>query len=129
MFAVIKTGGKQYKVATDDVITIEKLAGEAGSTIVFDTGLMLVNEAGTQVGAPTIAGAVVTGEVVEQTRSKKSISFVKRRRQNSKRKKGHRQELTVVRIVALGASSGEAKPKKAAKPKAPKAEVSAEAAA
>jgi large subunit ribosomal protein L21 len=129
MFAVIKTGGKQYKVATDDVITIEKLAGEAGSNIVFDTVLMLVNEAGTQVGAPTIAGAVVTGEVVEQTRSKKSISFVKRRRQNSKRKKGHRQELTVVRIVALGASAGEAKPKKAAKPKAPKAEVSAEAAA
>ena len=129
MFAVIKTGGKQYKVATDDVITIEKLAGEAGSTIVFDTVLMLVNEAGTQVGAPTIAGAVVTGEVVEQTRSKKSISFVKRRRQNSKRKKGHRQELTVVRIVALGASAGESKPKKAAKPKAPKAEVSAEAAA
>ena len=129
MFAVIKTGGKQYKVATDDVITIEKLAGEAGSTIVFDMVLMLVNEAGTQVGAPTIAGAVVTGEVVEQTRSKKSISFVKRRRQNSKRKKGHRQELTVVRIVALGASAGEAKPKKAAKPKAPKAEVSAEAAA
>jgi large subunit ribosomal protein L21 len=129
MFAVIKTGGKQYKVATDDVITIEKLVGEAGSTIVFDTVLMLVNEAGTQVGAPTIAGAVVTGEVVEQTRSKKSISFVKRRRQNSKRKKGHRQELTVVRIVALGASSGEAKPKKAAKAKAPKAEVSAEAAA
>ena len=110
MFAVIKTGGKQYKVATDDVITIEKLAGEAGSTIVFDAVLMLVTEAGTQVGAPTIAGAVVTGEVVEQTRSKKSISFVKRRRQNSKRKKGHRQELTVVRIVALGASSGEAKP-------------------
>ena len=129
MFAVIKTGGKQYKVATDDVITIEKLAGEAGSTIVFDTVLMLVNEAGTQVGAPTIAGAVVTGEVVEQTRSKKSISLVNRRRQNSKRKKGHRQELTVVRIVALGASAGEAKPKKAAKPKAPKAEVSAEAAA
>jgi large subunit ribosomal protein L21 len=129
MFAVIKTGGKQYKVATDDVITIEKLAGEAGSNIVFDTVLMLVHEAGTQVGAPTIAGAVVTGEVVEQTRSKKSISFVKRRRQNSKRKKGHRQELTVVRIVALGASAGEAKPKKAAKPKAPKAEVSAEAAA
>jgi len=129
MFAVIKTGGKQYKVATDDVITIEKLAGEAGSTIVFDTVLMLVNEAGTQVGAPTIAGAVVTGEVVEQTRSKKSISFVKRRRQNSKRKKGHRQELTVVRIVALGASAGEVKPKKAAKPKASKAEVSAEAAA
>jgi len=129
MFAVVRTGGKQYRVAAGDKIAVEKLAGEAGSTIVFDTVLMLVNEAGTQVGAPTIAGAVVTGEVVEQTRSKKSISFVKRRRQNSKRKKGHRQELTVVRIVALGASAGEAKPKKAAKPKAPKAEVSAEAAA
>ena len=125
MFAVIKTGGKQYKVATDDVITVEKLAGEAGATIVFDTVLMLVDDKGTQIGAPTIAGAVVTGEVVEQTRSAKSISFHKRRRQNSKRKRGHRQELTVVRIVALGAASGEAKPKKAAKPKAPKAEDSA----
>jgi large subunit ribosomal protein L21 len=129
MFAVIKTGGKQYKVATDDVITIEKLDGEAGSTVVFDTVLMLVNEAGTQIGTPAIEGAVVTGEVVEQTRSKKSISFVKRRRQNSKRKKGHRQELTKVRIVALGAAAGGAKPKKAAKPKAAKSEESAEAAA
>ena len=125
MFAVIKTGGKQYKVATDDVITVEKLAGEAGEAVVFDTVLMLVDETGTQIGSPSIAGAVVTGEVVEQTRSAKSISFHQRRRQNSKRKRGHRQELTVVRIVALGASSGAAKPKKAAKQKAPKAEDSA----
>ena len=125
MFAVIKTGGKQYKVATDDVITVEKLAGEAGEAVIFDTVLMLVDDKGTQIGSPSIAGAVVTGEVVEQTRSAKSISFHKRRRQNSKRKRGHRQELTVVRIVALGAASGAAKPKKAAKPKAPKAEDSA----
>ena len=126
MLAVIKTGGKQYKVATDDVITVEKLAGEAGEAVVFDTVLMLVDDKGTQIGAPSIAGAVVTGEVVEQTRSAKTISFHKRRRKNSKRKRGHRQELTVVRIVALGAASGEAKPKKAAKPKAaPQAEDTA----
>jgi large subunit ribosomal protein L21 len=124
MFAVIKTGGKQYKVAAEDVIKIEKLNLEAGETVTFDEVLMLVDEAGTKIGAPTVPGAVVTGEVVEQTRSKKTIHFVKRRRQNSKRKKGHRQELTVVRIVALGAVVGEAKPKaaRATKAKAVEAE-------
>jgi large subunit ribosomal protein L21 len=129
MFAVIKTGGKQYKVAADDVITIEKIAGDAGATVTFDQVLMLSDEAGTQVGAPTLPGVVVTGEVVEQTRGAKTIHFVKRRRQNSKRKKGHRQELTVVRITALAGAAGTAKPKKAAKAKAPKAEASEEAAA
>lgn len=129
MFAVIKTGGKQYKVAADDVITIEKIAGEAGAAVTFDQVLMLADANGTQVGAPTLPGVVVTGEVVEQTRGAKTIHFVKRRRQNSKRKKGHRQELTVVRITALGGAAGDAKPKKAAKAKAPKAEAAPEAAA
>ncbi len=129
MFAVIKTGGKQYKVAAEDVITIEKIPGEAGSAVTFDQVLMLVDAAGTQVGAPMLPGVVVSGEVVEQTRSAKTIHFVKRRRQNSKRKKGHRQELTVVRITALNGTAGTAKPKKAAKAKAPKAEAADEAAA
>lgn len=126
MFAVIKTGGKQYKVAANDKLKIEKLEGEPGSSITFSEVLMIDAE----VGAPTLKGAVVTAEIMEQTRSAKSISFVKRRRQNSKRKKGHRQELTVVRIDGIY-KAGEA-PKavaKTAKPKAEKAEAPAKKAA
>jgi large subunit ribosomal protein L21 len=101
MFAVIKTGGKQYKVAAEDVITIEKLPANEGDVVAFESVLMLFTEGGTEVGSPTVAGATVAGQVLEQTRSRKTISFVKRRRQNSKRKKGHRQELTVVRITDI----------------------------
>jgi large subunit ribosomal protein L21 len=108
MFAVIKTGGKQYKVAAKDVITVEKLAGEAGETVAFEDVLMLVADSGTQFGAPTVPGVTVAGEVVEQTRGPKTISFKKRRRKNSKRKKGHRQDLTVVRITEI--LTGGAKP-------------------
>jgi len=108
MFAVIKTGGKQYKVAAEDVITIEKLPAEPGEVVAFETVLMVVTDGGTEVGSPTVSGATVAGEVLEQTRSKKTISFVKRRRQNSKRKKGHRQELTIVRITDI--LTGGAKP-------------------
>jgi large subunit ribosomal protein L21 len=125
MFAVIKTGGKQYKVAANDVITIEKLPANAGEAISFDQVLMLVSDSGTEVGAPTVAGATVAGEVVEQTRGPKSISFKKRRRQNSKRKRGHRQELTVVRITEILAAG--AAPAAAAKKKAPARKPKAEA--
>ncbi|WP_075214105.1 50S ribosomal protein L21 [Mongoliimonas terrestris] len=104
MFAVIKTGGKQYKVAENDVLKIEKLEAEAGSTITFGEVLMVSGEAGVNVGAPVVAGASVTAEVVEQTRGPKVISFKKRRRQNSKRKRGHRQLLTVVRITGITAA-------------------------
>jgi large subunit ribosomal protein L21 len=100
MFAVIKTGGKQYKVAANDVITVEKLLGEPGDTIAFETVLMLGGET-TVVGSPTVEGATVAGEVMEQARGPKVISFKKRRRQNSKRKKGHRQHLTIVRITDI----------------------------
>lgn len=103
MFAVIKTGGKQYKVAPNDVLEIEKLDLEAGATVTFDEVLMVSGEAGVSVGAPIVAGAAVTAEVVEQTRGPKVISFKKRRRQNSKRKRGHRQDLTVVKITAISA--------------------------
>jgi len=99
MFAVIKTGGKQYRVSKDDVIAVEKLAGEAGSAIVFDEVLVL----GTQVGAPRVANATVTGEVIRQFRDDKKIIFKKRRRKHYRRRNGHRQHLTLVKITAVGA--------------------------
>lgn len=102
MFAVIKTGGKQYKVAADDVFTVEKLEAEAGETIRFEEVLMLGGEDGVTVGAPRVAGAAVEATVVEQTRGPKTISFKKRRRKHSsKRRRGHRQDLTLVKIVAI----------------------------
>ncbi len=105
MFAVIKTGGKQYRVAAEDVVTVGKLAGEPGASITFDTVLMVTGDGGTQVGAPSVAGVTVTGEVVEHTRGEKVIAFKKRRRQNSRRKRGHRQDYTVVRITGIAKSA------------------------
>ena len=98
MFAVIKTGGKQYKVAAEDKITVMTLPGAAGDSVVFENVLMLVSGDATEIGAPFVAGASVTGEIVSQERGPKVIAFKKRRRQNSKRKRGHRQDLTVVQI-------------------------------
>jgi len=83
MFAVIKTGGKQYRVAADDVLTVEKLAGEAGDVIEFAEVLMVGEGAGATIGAPFVEGALVTAEVVEHGRARKVIAFKKRRRQNS----------------------------------------------
>ncbi len=97
MFAVIKTGGKQYKVAKNDVIVVEKLAGEAGETVTLDEVLMV----GDKIGAPTVAGASVSATVVDQTKGDKVIVFKKKRRQNYRRKKGHRQQLTVLRITDI----------------------------
>lgn len=97
MFAVIKTGGKQYKVAQDDVIAIEKLGSEAGETVTFDTVLMV----GDKVGAPIVDGASVTGEVLKQFRDDKVIVFKKKRRQNYRRKNGHRQHKTLVKITGI----------------------------
>ena len=99
MFAVIQTGGKQYKVAKDDVIRVERLAGDAGSEVVLDQVLMV----GEKVGAPTVSGASVTATVVAQARGPKLIIFKKRRRQNSRRKNGHRQDLTILRITDIAA--------------------------
>ncbi|MCB1503403.1 MAG: 50S ribosomal protein L21 [Hyphomicrobiaceae bacterium] len=101
MYAVIKTGGKQYRVAKDDIITIEKLDGEAGASLEFGEVLMVGEGTSVKVGAPTVAGAKVTGELVEQTRGPKVIAFKKRRRKNSRRKRGHRQDLTKVRITSI----------------------------
>ncbi|MBB5536698.1 50S ribosomal protein L21 [Rhizobium giardinii] len=121
MFAVIKTGGKQYRVAANDVVTIEKLDGVAGDKIEFTEILMVGVGADATIGAPFVEGAVVSAEVVEQGRAKKVIAFKKRRRQNSKRTRGHRQHQTTVRILDIAAAG---KAKKASK----KSEVAAEAA-
>src|SRR6516225_2202324 len=98
MFAVLKTGGKQYKVAKDDVIEIERQPGEAGQQVVFDQVLMLGDSASATAGAPLVAGASVAATLLEQVKGDKVIVFKKRRRHNYRRKRGHRQLLTVVRI-------------------------------
>ena len=101
MFAVIKTGGKQYKVAAEDRIVVMTLPGEAGTAVTFDEVLSFSGEGTTELGAPFVAGASVAAEIVEQKRGPKVIAFKKRRRKNSRRKRGHRQDLTVVRITEI----------------------------
>lgn len=116
MFAVIKTGGKQYRVAANDVLTIGNLAGEVGDTIEFGEILALGEGESVEIGAPFVSGARVTAEVVKQGRAAKVIAFKKRRRQNSRRKRGHRQHETTVRITdILAAGAKPAKKAKAAK--------------
>ncbi len=133
MFAVIRTGGKQYKVAKNDVISVEKLPGEAGETIALDQVLMLVDGEAMSVGAPLVEGARVEATIVEQTRGPKIIVFKKKRRKNYRRKRGHRQDVTVLRITGIeGAGAKPAKAKKAAaakpeKPSKPAAAKSAKA--
>jgi large subunit ribosomal protein L21 len=126
MFAVLKTGGKQYKVAVNDVVTLEKLPAEAGAAIEFDTVLMLGGET-VMVGAPFVDGATVKAEVLEQMLGPKVISFKKRRRKHSsQRKRGHRQQLTRVRITDIVAAGKATKP--TAKPAADPAPDSGSAA-
>jgi len=115
MFAVIKTGGKQYRVAAEDVLKIEKVKGEPGEIVQFGEVLVVAGEAVT-LGAPTVAGASVAAEVLEQGRGPKVIAFKKRRRKNSRRKRGHRQEFTLIRITEILTDG--AKPTKTARPKA-----------
>jgi large subunit ribosomal protein L21 len=126
MYAVIRTGGKQYRVAPDDVIEIEKVAGEAGEIVQFGEVLMLGGDK-PQVGTPLIDGASVAGQVIEQKRGEKVIVFKKKRRKNYRRKRGHRQHLTAVRITEI--LTGGKKPSKtaAAKPAPAKKEEKAEA--
>jgi large subunit ribosomal protein L21 len=126
MFAVLKTGGKQYRVAKDDVIHIERLPGEAGSQILFDQILLVGEGANATAGSPLVAGASVAGTLLEQRLADKVIIFKKRRRHNYRRKRGHRQPLSLVRIDEIltdGAKpsprkEAEAKPAKPAKAKA-----------
>src|SRR3954469_22413964 len=103
MFAVVRTGGKQYKVANGDIIRVEKLAGEAGQSIQLDEVLLISDNGATTIGTPVVAGAAVTAEVVAQDRGPKIIVFKKKRRQNYRRKNGHRQDLTVLRITGITA--------------------------
>jgi large subunit ribosomal protein L21 len=97
MYAVIKTGGKQYRVAPDDVLTIEKIEGDAGAKVEFGEVLMIGGDS-PKIGSPLVSGAKVVAELVEHTRGPKVIAFKKRRRKNSRRKRGHRQDLCKVRI-------------------------------
>ena len=113
MFAVIKTGGKQYHVAADDVIEVATLSGAPGDAVTFDEVLIVTGDGGVQVGAPTVGRATVAATIVEHARGPKVIAFKKRRRKNSRRKRGHRQDLTVVRITGInadGSARGEAAP-------------------
>ncbi len=131
MYAIIKTGGKQYRVAPEDVITVEKLAGEPGETVVISEVLMVADGDGVQVGAPFVEGASVACELVEQTRGPKIIIFKKKRRKHYRRRKGHRQDLTVLKVTEIltggkKPSGKKAAPKKAAKPAAAKAEKKAD---
>ncbi|MGK7865275.1 50S ribosomal protein L21 [Falsiroseomonas sp. E2-1-a4] len=103
-YAVIRTGGKQYRVTPDAVLTVEKLEAEPGATITFHDVLALGSDDGLTLGAPTVPGATVTAVVEGQTRGDKVIIFKKRRRKNSRRKNGHRQMQTVLRISAIAAA-------------------------
>lgn len=103
MFAVIRTGGKQYRIAPEQVLKVEKLAAEPGATVTFTEVLALGTEGGLTLGAPTIAGASVTATVIAQDRQKKIIVLKKRRRKNSRRRKGHRQPVTVLRVASISA--------------------------
>lgn len=104
MFAVMKTGGKQYKVASGDILRVEKLAAAAGETVQFNEILMI----GDTIGAPMIDGAAVQAEVIDQIKGDKTINYVRRRRKHSsKRTKGHRQQLTLVKVTEILATGGD----------------------
>ncbi|WP_157018441.1 50S ribosomal protein L21 [Mesorhizobium xinjiangense] len=120
MFAVIKTGGKQYRVAAEDVLKIEKISGEVGDIVQLDTVLAFGEGDKVTIGAPFVDGASVAAEVVEQGRAPTVIAFKKRRRQNSRRKRGHRQLLTTVRISEILTDGAKPSKKAAAKPAAKK---------
>ncbi|WP_428410544.1 50S ribosomal protein L21 [Hyphococcus sp.] len=125
MYAVVKTGGKQYRVSKDDILKVERLPGEAGDVVTLGEVLMLGDGADVTLGAPMIDGASVAAEILEQKRDKKIIVFKKRRRQNYRRKKGHRQHLTVLKVTDILTDGAKPKPaaKKAAKKEEPKADT------
>lgn len=126
MFAVIKTGGKQYRIAANDLLKVEKVAGNVGDTVEFGQVLAFGEGESVTIGAPFVEGATVVGEVVEQGKSRTIIAFKKRRRQNSRRKIGHRQLLTTVKITEI--LTGGAKPAKKAKTESKSEAVAADTA-
>ena len=111
MFAIIRTGGKQYRVRPNDVLKVEKLGGAAGDTVTFSEILAVGSDAGTTVGTPLVPGASVAATVIAQDRLDKVIIFKKRRRQNSRRKNGHRQHVTVLRVAGITADGHDFTPK------------------
>jgi large subunit ribosomal protein L21 len=123
MFAVIKTGGKQYRVAPEDVLRIDRVAAEPGQVVEFGEVLVVGGDTPT-IGVPTVAGATVAGEVLQHERGDKVIAFKKRRRKNSRRKRGYRHEFSLIRITeiltqgAKPAKEPPPRPKREAKPKA-----------
>ena len=131
MFAVFKTGGKQYRVAAEDVLKVDKIKGEPGEVVAFGEVLAVGGESVT-LGAPTVAGATVAAEVLDQGRGGKIIAFKKRRRKNSRRKRGHRQEFTLLRITEIlteGKKPNKTPPPRPKRAPAPKPEQASETAA
>jgi len=101
MYAIIQTGGKQYKVAEGDILKVEKLAGEAGDKLTLDQVLMVKDENGTRIGVPTVNGVQVIAEVIEQGRHKKIVVYKYKKRKNYRRKQGHRQSFTKIKIEKI----------------------------
>jgi large subunit ribosomal protein L21 len=126
MFAVIRTGGKQYRVTPNAVLKVEKLAAEPGATVTFTDVLAVGNDGSLTVGAPTVAGASVTATVLAQDRLDKIIIFKKRRRQNSRRRNGHRQHVTVLRVGGIGMNGEMLRAPAKAEPVEPAAQDAAE---
>ena len=131
MFAVIKTGGKQYRVAPEDVIRIDRVAAEPGQVVEFGEVLVVGGDSPT-IGAPLVEGATVAGEVLQHERGDKVIAFKKRRRKNSRRKRGYRHEFSVIRITEIltdGKAPSETPPPRPKREAKPKAETTGEAGA
>src|SRR5690242_7917769 len=128
MFAVFKTGGKQYRVAAEDVLKVDKIKGEPGEVVEFGEVLAVGGDSVT-VGVPTVAGASVAAEVLDQGRGPKVIAFKKRRRKNSRRKRGHRQEFTLIRITEILTDGAKPTVEARRKPERKPAEAPAEAGA
>lgn len=134
MFAVFKTGGKQYRVAAEDVLKVDKIKGAPGEIVEFGE-VLVVGADSVTLGAPTVAGATVAAEVLDQSRADKIIAFKKRRRKNSRRKRGHRQEFTLLRITEIltdgkkPSKTAQPRPKRAPAPKPTPTEAEGPAAA
>ena len=129
MFAVFKTGGKQYRVATEDLLKVDKIKGEPGEIVEFGEVLVVGGDS-VQLGTPMVEGATVAAQVLEQGRGAKIIAFKKRRRKNSRRKIGHRQEFTLLRITEILTDGQKASKEAKPRPKRePKPKVAAEAGA
>ena len=128
MYAVVRTGGKQYRVAKDEVVVVEKLAGEPGGDVELAEVLALDNGSETQIGSPLVEGARVFGTVIAQDKTDKVLIFKRKRRKNHRRLRGHRQNVTVLRITDILAKGEERAPRAAAEPKPKKVEAAAEGA-